>query len=291
MRVIPLGADSLGVRSMATYVETEGLRLLLDPGVSLAPRRYGLPPTAEEEAELGRTRDRIEAYAGRAAVVTVSHYHADHAGAEPLLYAGRHVLAKDPRRMTDAHQGAQGREFWRAMAPHCRLEVGEGREIEARGTRIRVSPPFPHGAEGGGFGFVLAVTIDDGQRFVHAADLQGPVSAVATAYLVRERPHLVYVSGPPTYLEAQVGRESIDRGVANLRRLIGETGCQVILDHHAVREPRFRERLAAAFETGRVVTAAEYLGRRDRCLEARRPWLWARQRRAPGHPAEERGGR
>ena len=39
----------------------------------------------------------------------------------------------------------------------------------------------------------------------------------------------------------------------------------------------------AAFATGRVVTAAEYLGRGDECLEARRAALWARRRRGgPG---------
>ena len=133
--------------------------------------------------------------------------------------------------------------------------------------------------EGSGFGYVVAVTVDDGERFIHASDLQGPASPVATAYLVRERPDLVYVSGPPTYLQGQIGREVVQRGVDNLVRLVGETGCRVIVDHHAVREPRFRDRLAQAFGTGRVMTAAEYLGRGDECLEARRAALWARRRR------------
>jgi predicted metallo-beta-lactamase superfamily hydrolase len=80
----------------------------------------------------------------------------------------------------------------------------------------------------------------------------------------------------------------VEQGVANLLRLVREAGCRVIVDHHAVRERRFRERLAPAFETGRVVTAAEYLGRRDECLEARRPELWARRRRAGGPAARSR---
>jgi len=45
-------------------------------------------------------------------------------------------------------------------------------------------------------------------------------------------------------------------------------------------------------ETGRVVTAAEYLGRRDECLEAHRPDVWARHRTAgaalPGQSRERR---
>jgi predicted metallo-beta-lactamase superfamily hydrolase len=291
MRVMPLAADSLGTRSMATYVESGPLRLLLDPGATLAPRRYDLGPTPAEEEALARARARIEGYAVRATHVTVSHFHADHFWSDPALYAGRRVWAKDPRRMTDSHQGAQGREFWRAVDPHCRLEPAEGRWVELDGVTMRISPPLPHGREGSGFGYVVAVTVDDGgERFVHASDLQGPASAVATAYLVRERPDLVYVSGPPTYLQGHIGREGIQRGIDNLVRLVGETGCRVIVDHHAVREPRFRDRLAQAFDTGRVVTAAEYLGRRDECLEARRAALWARRRRdQPGTPEAATG--
>jgi len=276
---MPLAADSLGTRSMATYVETGPLRLLLDPGVTLAPRRYGLGPTPAEEEALARARARIESYAVRATHVTVSHFHADHVRVEPALYAGRQVWAKDPRRMIDPHQGAQGREFWRTVSPHCRLEPAEGRWVELDGVTMRFSPPLPHGPEGSGFGYVVAVTVDDGERFVHASDLQGPASPVATAYLLRERPDLVYLSGPPTYLQGQIGREVVQRGIDNLVRLVGETGCRVIVDHHAVREPRFRDRLAHAFDTGRVVTAAEYLGRRDECLEAWRAANWARRGR------------
>ncbi len=39
MKVLPLAAESLGVRSMATYVECGGTGLLLDPGATLAPSR------------------------------------------------------------------------------------------------------------------------------------------------------------------------------------------------------------------------------------------------------------
>ena len=61
MKIIPLAADSLGVRSMATYVEVGGTGLLLDPGATLAPARYGLPPSVEEWEALRRANDRISA--------------------------------------------------------------------------------------------------------------------------------------------------------------------------------------------------------------------------------------
>ncbi len=286
MRVMPLAADSLGVRSMATYVEAGELRLLVDPGACLSPSRYGLPPSPDEEEALRRARDRIDGYARRASHVALSHYHADHCGPELGLYAGRRVWAKDPRRMLDGHQAARGQALWRSLEGQARVEPAEGRMLDLGGVRVKCSPPLPHGREGSGFGFVVAVTVDDGTRFVHASDVQGPASAVAAAYLVRERPDLLYLSGPPTYLAAHVGRDALRSGVEHLVRIVGETGCRVILDHHAVRDRRYRERLGPAFETGRVVTVAEYLGRPEECLEAYRPERWAARRRAPGRPAE-----
>ncbi len=275
---------------MATYVESGSLRLLIDPGVTLAPRRYGLGPAPEEDEALARARLRIEGYAVRATHVAVSHYHADHFRPDPTVYAGRHVWAKDPRRTIDRHQAAQGREFWRAVGPHCHLEPAEGRYVELDGVTLRFSPPFPHGADGSEFGHVVAVTVDDGERFVHASDLQGPASPVATAYLVRERPDLVYVSGPPTYLQGQVGHDVVQRGIDNLVRLVGETGLPRHRGSSRGARAEVPRAARAGVRHGRVVTAAEYLGRRDECLEARRAALWARRRRERSDAREAAGG-
>jgi len=53
-----LAADSTRVRSLATIVNTRGVRLGIDLGASLAPRRYGLPSHELElkapERALGR---------------------------------------------------------------------------------------------------------------------------------------------------------------------------------------------------------------------------------------------
>ena len=52
LEVKPLAFDSFGVRSMATLVETDDLRVLIDAGVSLAPLRYGLRPHPKEEERM-----------------------------------------------------------------------------------------------------------------------------------------------------------------------------------------------------------------------------------------------
>src|SRR5438552_3719273 len=135
MKIIPLGAESLGVRSMATYVEVAGRGILIDPGATLAPSRFGLPPADEEWEALRRANDRISAYALRAELIFVSHYHEDHFRSDPVSYAGRRVLVKDPRRMV---QGLQARRDVRWRGRVGRL-WGSGRVVTA-GACLGVEP-------------------------------------------------------------------------------------------------------------------------------------------------------
>ena len=284
MKVVPLAADSLGVRSVATYVECGDTRILIDPGASLGAARFGLPPADEEWEALRRANDRISAYADRAGWVFVSHYHEEHFRHDPTIYAGRSVWAKDPRRMVAGAQAERARQFWQAHEAAARLDSADGRCIETPDCILAASPPLPHGAEVSGMGHVIALTVTDrrsGQRFVHASDVQGPLSPVAAAYLARERPSLLYLSGPPAYLEHRLGRALVEQGVEHLLRIIERTGCRVIMDHHAVRDETYRDRFRRLWDTGRVATAAEFLGLADAPLEARRKHLWGARRKPP----------
>jgi hypothetical protein len=280
---------------MATYVEAGRTAILIDPGATLAESRFNLPPAEEEREALGRARDRIGAFAVRAGTVFISHYHEDHYAPEPALYAARRVLAKDPRRMIGGLQARRAAELWRSLASVARVESAEGRAGELGDLMFKVSPPLAHGPEGTVLGYCVALTLTDraeGFRFVFASDVQGPLSSVATAYLIRERPHLLYLSGPPSYLEKQLGREVIDRAIDNLERVVDATGCRVIMDHYALRDGDPRERFARLWEGDRVVTAAGYLGLRDCLLEAKRCVLWASRRKPPARiEAGERMGR
>jgi predicted metallo-beta-lactamase superfamily hydrolase len=291
MKVVPLGADSLGVRSMATFVEVGHTGILIDPGATLAPARFGLPPTEEEWEALRRTNDRISAYATRAQLVFVSHYHDDHFRSDPVSYAGRLVLAKDPRRMVQGQQARRGMELWRALAGRARVETADAAVRREAELTLEVSPPLAHGVEGTTFGYVVALTVIDHaerERFVFASDVQGPLSPVAAAYLERQRPTLLYLSGPPSYLEHTLGTAVIDRAVEHLLRIIATTGCRVILDHHALREVRWRERLGRLLETGRVTTAAGHIGVAEAPLEAVRSQRWALLRKAAAKAPSER---
>jgi uncharacterized protein len=291
VRIIPLAADSLGVRSMATYVEAGSTGLLIDPGATLAPARYGLPPSAEEWDALKRANDRISAYAARARYVFVSHYHEDHFRSDPATYEGRVVLAKDPRRMVSGAQARRAHELWTALGERARVQPADGAALSTPDLDLRVSPPLPHGIEGTTLGYVVALTVTDyreHQRFVFASDVQGPLSPVAAAWLIQQRPTTLYLSGPASYVEREVGTAAIDRAVDNLRRILDATGCRVIMDHYAMRDPRCSTRFEALWATGRVVTAAAHLGVDPRPLEARRDRLWAAVRKPPAKVAPSR---
>ena len=291
MKVIPLAAESLGVRSMATFVEVGATGILLDPGATLAPLRFNLPPADEEWEAFRRANDRISAYAARAAFVFVSHYHDDHFRSDPSTYAGRVVLAKDPRRMVGGLQAKRAGELWKALGPVARVEAADGIRRREAALELSVSPPLPHGVEGTVLGYVVALTVSDPAertRFVFASDVQGPLSSVATAYLAKERPTLLYLSGPPSYLERDLGTAVVERGIDNLLRLVETTGCRVIMDHYAIRDARFPERFARLWETRRVTTAAEYLGLEAVALECRRNRLWATARKPPARAANAR---
>src|SRR5437870_3615804 len=173
MKIIPLAADSLGVRSMATYVEVGSTGILIDPGVTLAPTRFNLPPSTEEWQAFRRASERIAAYATRAAFVFVSHYHEDHFGSEPSLYAGRRVLLKDPRRMVAGLQAKRAQELWRMISARGHAESADGSEHREMEFSLRVSAPLPHGVEGTTLGYLVALTIVDPaerERFVFASD-------------------------------------------------------------------------------------------------------------------------
>jgi predicted metallo-beta-lactamase superfamily hydrolase len=296
MKVIPLAAESLGVRSMATYVEAGDLSILIDPGATLAPARWGLPPAEPEWEALRRANDRISAYAARARLVFVSHYHEDHFRSDPASYVGRTVVAKDPQRMVAGAQARRGVALWKALENAARVEAADGWRRRDGALELSVSPPLPHGVEGTPLGYVVALVVADvaqRERFVFASDVQGPLSAVAGAWLVQQRPTLLYLSGPPSYVESELPPHAVERGIDNLMRVMDASGCRVIMDHHALRDPAYVTRFERLWQTGRVVTAAAHLGLEAAPLEVRRRALWGDVRKPAApirRPAPARDG-
>jgi predicted metallo-beta-lactamase superfamily hydrolase len=290
----PLAFESLGVRSMCTYVETPDVKILIDPGVALGPR-FRLLPHPEEYDALKHSRQRISKCARMADVLTVSHYHHDHftpnftdttwlASNERearQLYHAKTMLVKDARSSTNVSQRRRGwifQSFCRKI--EAKTIVADGRSFEYGDTKVSFSVPLPHGDDSTELGSVLATVIEShSEKLVHASDIQGPISERALQFIIGERPSAIIVGGPPTYLAGvKASQDSISRGMSNLA-IIAKRVPLVVVDHHLLRAQDSLQALSVISTEvkplgGCIMTAAEYMGERPRLLEANRRMLY-----------------
>ncbi len=295
IKVVPLAAESLGVRSMCTYIETSDIAILFDAGLSLCPRRFGLPPHPQEYKAMKTCQNKILDAASRADIITISHYHFDHhtpsfidwftlwssAETAESIYTGKLVLSKDYRSMINPSQRRRGWMFRRTGGKQAKkLENADGREYEFGETKVRFSEPVFHGSKNTPLGWVLMTTIQCGEeRVLFAPDIQGPMYAGTLEPIFGEEPQLVIVGGPPLYLSGfKVSAEKIQQAMQNLQALVTKIPT-VILEHHILREERWKELskpvFNAASESGHViVTAAEFAGLGNNLLELKRKELF-----------------
>src|SRR5439155_508462 len=82
-------------------------------------------------------------------------YHEDHFRSDPASYAGRRVLAKDPRRMIGGRQAGRADALWKALEGQARVESADGLQRREMDLELYVSPPLPHGVDGTPFGSVV----------------------------------------------------------------------------------------------------------------------------------------
>ena len=280
MHVLPLASDSMGVRSMATYVETKDAKILIDPSAALGPKRYGLPPAKIEIDTLLNMKQAIAQRAETCDILTISHYHYDHYDPHEEFYTGKKVFAKDIRNHINKSQTQRGKEFKEIVNEACDLIYCDDSSHHIGETEIRFSPPFFHGPNQVKLGYVLMTTIDDGtQRVLHASDVQGPVTTEAKEYIIHQQPDLLIMDGPPTiFLGWKFSMNDLKEAQKNLLEILRTTGCELILDHHLLRDIKYKENFPEVYKKPDlpVKTFAEYLGENNNTLEAHRKELWGK---------------
>ncbi|ACB39871.1 MBL fold metallo-hydrolase [Pyrobaculum neutrophilum] len=296
----PVGEESLGVRSMCFYVETRDVRILFDAGVSLAPRRFGLPPHPRELERARAVRAEILRLAEAADVVTVSHYHRDHftpwypsvymatdGEMYKRVYGGKRVLLKSPQ---DLNWSQRRRHYGLSKALReagAEAVYADGGEWAFGGTRVAASPPLWHGPAGSKTGRVLGFAVSDGEeRLVFLPDVEGPLEPEPIAFARGARPTVVVVGGPPTYLGWD-----LEKAVKNLAELVELRPHTLVLAHHLLRDVQWREKVAPLFELAErrgvvVATYASLAGRPEELLEARRRELYAEEPAAVAEAGE-----
>lgn len=285
MKIIPLASESLGVRSLATYVKIDKIGILIDPGAALGPKRYSLPPAKAELDALIKAREKIQTYAKKADIVTISHYHYDHhtpffegiyESSSPEkageVYGGKILLIKHPKENINFSQRKRARNFLKEAEKIAKkIEYADEKFFDFGDFIMEFSPAVPHGSEGTKLGFVIMLMIDDGaKRLVHASDIQ-LLNRKAVEWIIKQMPDILITGGPPTYLEGYRVKDAWNTGLKNLNEIIKETNAQIILDHHLIRDKRYPKFFSQLERE--PLTFARFLKREDKPLEAYRKEL------------------
>ncbi len=297
IRVTPLAAESFGVRSMCTYVETSDVKLLLDAGISLPPNRFGLPPHPLEFQTIAKLRHRIAEAADKVEIVTISHYHFDHhtpsfedwlinwteaKETARRIYQDKRVLMKNPRQKINPSQRHRAWLFQKTGGKHAKsLENADGKTfIFGKDTVVRFFEPVTHGPENGVLGWVIMAEItSNNESFIFAPDVQGPISSHALELILAAKPDAVMVGGPPFYLGSyKVDELELQQGLRNLTS-IAKSVPLLILEHHALRDEAWKQRTRAVFDAAekagnKITTAAEFAGQENVFLESKRKELF-----------------
>jgi predicted metallo-beta-lactamase superfamily hydrolase len=297
IKVTPLAAESFGVRSMCTFVVTPDVKVLLDAGISLCPSRFGLPPHPIEFRTIDNLRKRIAEAANNAEVITISHYHFDHHTPSyedwlvnwteanetaRQIYQAKAVLMKNPKEKINASQRQRAWLFQKTGGKYAKkLETADGKTFAfGKDTLMRFSEPVFHGPEDSMLGWVVMVLIEcDGERFMFAPDVQGPMSTHTLELIKAAKSQVIMIGGPPFYLGGfKVDEAQLQLGLRNLAGVV-ETVSLTILEHHALRDEDWQQRTKQVYDVAlkaghTVVTAAEFAGQENAFLESRRKKLY-----------------
>src|SRR5437870_9990229 len=232
---------------MCTLVQAEDVTIVLDAGVALGPR-FRLMPHPREFRARDEARKRIEEAADRAKIVTISHYHHDHHTpnfVDPVwlgsnqesferIYKGKIVLAKDSRRKINTAQRRRGWMFRQATEKLAKkFEAADARSFEFGRTKLRFPSPVPHGEGESELGWVLPCIIEKAREKVFfAPDIQGPVVEETVSLILKEKPHLLIMVGPPIYHQGyRISDDFFRIALRNMEKILS-TIQPVLMDHH-----------------------------------------------------------
>jgi predicted metallo-beta-lactamase superfamily hydrolase len=281
MKVIPIAFDSFGVRSMATFVKTTHVKILIDGAAALGPNRYGLKPTKEEFKALEICKEKIVEIGKLADILIVTHYHYDHhpyPWDEKLysIYKNKTILAKDISKDINPSGKSRGKIFENKVRNFSKLEYADGKSFELGNTFVSFSKAVWHGDVGSKVGKVIMVYIEEGKdSFLFGSDAQSLADKEALNFVKEKNPKFLIVDGYPTiFVGWKMQEKSFLNAKENLKEAIRNIDAKkVILDHHIVRDLEYKEKIKDVFKLTEelkkeILTAAEFLQLENFFLEA-----------------------
>lgn len=191
---------------------------------------------------------------------------------EELIDKGRRWF----KRMVDLWTGTE----WvhQFSAGNTEVLFADGKTFRVGGTTLRFTRPLFHGIEYDRVGWVIGLVLECGRvKFLYSSDLQGPMLEDYAKWVIEEKPQILIMDGPATYLLGyMLNRTNLRRAVTNVKLILQETSPQVLIyDHHLLRDIRYRERVAEIYQAAekahkKVLTAAEWFGKEPLILRLKR---------------------
>ncbi|MFO7888716.1 MAG: hypothetical protein R6V04_00095 [bacterium] len=283
MKIIPLAAESMGCRSMATFIETRKMSIIIDPGAGLGELRLGFEPHSLEKWILEKHLERIILYMEKADVIIISHFHFNHYIFNiPDLYKEKILLMKNPNSMIGISQRNQAFEFLNFIRdiPDEIIYVDD-RVYKFEDIQLKFSEPVKHSGEKEN-GYVIMVCLrEKEEEFLFIPDIEVLPDTVIKWIVDKNNPDIIYTDGPITYFYEDTGRdEIINNFIDSFKKIIRRASLsKIIIDHHIVRDIQWRKAIKSLLKFSRIKgvtmqTAAEFRGEENNFLEARRDELY-----------------
>jgi predicted metallo-beta-lactamase superfamily hydrolase len=272
----------MGVRSMCTQVITKDVSILIDPSVSLAPIRFGYPPHPIELKRMDDNWNEILNLSKGIDIIILTHYHFDHfSWDQPKQFKDKVLLIKHPTEKINFSQKGRASYFLEQIKNlPKKLEYADGKEFEFGKTKIKFSQPVFHGTNQR-LGFVIEVLIEEkNYKFIHTSDVEGPSQEDQTEFILKNKPNLVILDGPLSYMIYRFGVKALEDSVKNMIKIVENCPLEaLVVDHHFLRDLKWKEKIAKVFEVAnkkkiKILTAAEFAGKEVEMLEARRKELY-----------------
>ncbi len=279
MKILPLGADSLGTRSFSIYIETSCINLLIDPSCALAPRRYSLPPTPEEIKNLNETYKKIREYVKKSEVIIITHYHNDHYPFfDTEIFKGKFLLLKNYFEDMNYMQVLRGKRFCEELKDlKVEFDFCDGKKYKFGDITLIFSQGLWHGKLKREGKCVSVIIKEKEESFFFSSDTQGLWEDKLKKFIEGENINYFFIDGPSLYQSKKSDIEEFLNSVSEILKNSSDT--RVIIDHHFLRDLSYKiciKKLREIFGE-RVFTCAEFCGLSDNPLEALRRDYYGRE--------------
>jgi hypothetical protein len=275
MEIKYIAFDSLGIKSSCIFVKTKDVKICVDPGIASEVSSFPLPLKERIKLKYKYKRD-IALACSEADVIIISHYHYDHYQPIKSWYKDKILLIKDWKNKINKSQRNRANNFLEKIKNVAKeIKVADNNEFKFGKTKIKFSEPLFHGTRDTPLGYILMISIKTPKfKLLHSSDVNGPIIPSYADLIIKEKPNLLILDGAPTYLLGYIhSYYNLCLAILNLERIIRSKKIEkIILDHHALRDYRYRDLYYLAFRTAekykiKLSSASEELGVKPKVLD------------------------